>query len=219
MKRIIALALAFAMFVGIIPSMSVDAAAKKKETVTKAKVEKVTCTASGKVNISFKQKVTYTDELSVTIEDTESKKYDCKVSKKNNALLVVSVKGLVKGHKYIITIKGVVAKGGKEAVTIKKEFFAKGMKTGCKISKITKSGKNFIVLKLKGSAYYKDATVVVKDSEGKEIPAKIIKKAKGTIKVKAEGLKKGKKYIVTVTGVKLKKEKNYSSITKTFIAK
>jgi len=218
MKRIIAFALALVMLVGVIPVMSVDAASKKAP-VAKVKVEKVTCTASGKINISFKQKVTYTDAFSVALSDAAGKEFECKVSKKNNALLVVTTKGLVKGHKYTLYINGVMAKGAKEAVSIKKEFVAKGMKTECKISKIEMSGKKFIILKLKGSAYYKDATVCVKDVDGKEIPAKIVKKARGNIKVKAEGLKKGAKYTVTVTGVKLKKEMNYSSITKTFIAK
>ena len=235
MKKTIAIALMLTMLAGAAPvaSMGVYAAeqapavtqevttAKTTKTVkpVRAKVEKVTCTASGKVNISFKGGVTYTEGLSVAIKDADGKTYDCKISKKNKALLVVSTKGLVKGEKYTLHVEGVKAKGAQEAAAFAKTFVAKGMKTECKVAKAEKSGKNYIILKLKGSAYYKDASVVVKDADGKELSAKIVKKAKGNIKVKAEGMKKGKAYTVTVTGVKMKKEANYASITKTFKAK
>lgn len=200
--------------------------AKQKDKTNQApkkavcqKVAKVTCTASGKVNISFKNKVAYTDSVSATITDVDGKEIACKISKKNKAMMAVSVKGLVKGQKYTLTIKGVKAKGSNEAADIVKTFTAKGMKTACAPSKVSVAKKKFVTIKFKSSAYYKDAVVTVKDSEGNLYEAKIIKKAKGNIKIQVKGLKKGQKYTVTVTGIKTKKEKNYSSITKTFTAK
>ena len=68
---------------------------------------------------------------------------------------------------------------------------------------------------MNGAVQYTDATVTVKDSAGKECAAKIVKKAKGNIKVQITGLEKGKTYTITINGVKAKKEKNYGSITKT----
>lgn len=191
----------------------------KKVKPVAQKVAKVTCTASGKVNISFKGKVKYTDGLKAVIKDADGKEIACKITKKNKALLTVSATGLVKGQKYTIIIEGVQAKNAEVAATIEKTFTAKGMKTACKAAKATVSHKKFVILKTNGAAYYKDATVIVKDANGKELPAKIVKKAKGNIKVQITGLKKGQTYTVTVNGVKTKKEKNYSSISKTFKVK
>lgn len=182
-------------------------------------VSKVTCTASGKLNVSFKGKVTYTDALKAVITDEEGTEIKCNISKKNASLMTVSVAGLVKGQKYTLTIEGILGKNASEPATIVKTFTAKGMKTACKVSKVSVAKKKFVTIKMKSSAYYKDAAVVVNDANGNVYDAKIIKKAKGNIKVQISGLKKGEKYTITISGVKTKKEKNFSSITKTFVAK
>lgn len=183
------------------------------------KIAKVICTASGKLNVSFKGKVKYSDTVKVTITDAEGKEVDCQIKKKNKTSMQISVQGLVKGQKYTLTIEGVIAKNTSEPVTITKTFTAKGMKTACKASKVTVAKKKFITIKVKGNVCYKDATVTVVDEDGNSLEAEIVKKTKGNIKVWVDGLVKGKKYTVTITGVKVKKEKNYSSITKTFVVK
>lgn len=209
-----------------ITAYTVAKAAKKQkpEDANKVKpkaqeVGKVTCTSAGKVNISFKQKVTYTDDLKAVIKDEDGKEISCKISKKNKSLLTVSVSGLVKGQKYTLEIEGILGKDSTQAVEVKKVFTAKGMKTRNKVGKTTVEKKKFVVLKMKSAAYYKDATVSVKDAEGKACDAKIVKKAKGNVKVQIAGMKKGGKYTITINGIKTKKEKNYSSITKTITVK
>lgn len=201
--------------------------AKKQETPKKQdkvkpkaqEVGKVTCTSAGKVNISFKQKVTYTDGLKAVIKDEDGKEIACKISKKNKSLLTVSVSGLVKGQKYTLEIEGILGKDSTEAVVVNKVFTAKGMKTQSKVGKTTVEKKKFVVLKMKSSAYYKDATVSVKDADGNVCDAKIVKKAKGNVKVQIAGMKKGNRYTITINGIKTKKEKNYGSITKTVTVK
>lgn len=223
MKRLVAFLLVMTMLIGVetiaFAAKPTDSGKNKEEKPVAQKVSKVTCTASGKVNVSFRGKVTYSDTLSVVIADESGKEMECKILKKNKGLMSVSAKGLVKGQKYTITIEGVMAKNAAEPATITKTFVAKGMKTANKVSKATVKYNKFVILKLKTSASYKDATVTVKDADGKEYAAKIVKKAKGNIKIQVEGLEKGKKYTVTVTGIKTKKEKNYSSVTKTFTVK
>lgn len=190
----------------------------KKTNKVKAeaqKVSKVTCTAAGKVNVSFRGKVTYTDSLKVTIVDEEGKVIECKIAKKNKALMSVKATGLVKGQKYTITIEGVLAKNVEEPATITKTFVAKGMKTTCKVKTAKVIGKKFVNIKTSAPAYYKDAVVTVKDSDGNVCEAKIIKKSRSSIKVQINGMKKGNSYTVTITGIKTKKEQNFSSITKT----
>ena len=235
-KKMVVGALALTMLLGMgIVSLAKQKDAATTEATTEAAVEnteeskkvkpisqkvvKVTCTASGKLNVSFKGKVKYSDTVKATITDAEGKEVDCQIKKKNKASMQISVKGLVKDQKYTLTIEGVIAKNTSEPATITKTFTAKGMKTACKASKVTVAKKKFITIKVKGNVYYKDATVTVVDEDGNNLEAKIVKKAKGNIKVQVKGLEKGKKYTVTITGVKAKKEKNYSSITKTFVVK
>lgn len=194
-------------------------AAKKQEDAKAQEVGKITCTSAGKLNVSFKQKVTYTDALTAAITDESGKELACRISKKNNNLLTISVSGLVKGQKYTLTVEGILGKESAEAVTIKKVFTAKGMKTRSKVGKATVEGKKFVVLKMKAAAYYKDATVTVKDASGQDCDAKIVKKAKGNVKVQIAGMKKGEKYTITINGIKTKQEKNYGSITRSITVK
>ncbi len=202
-----------------------DAGKQDKTDTTKPnkaqsqKAGKVTCTAAGKVNVSFKNKVVYTDNVRAVITDAQGNEIACKISKKNKNLLTVSVSGLVAGQTYTITIDGIVGKDTAEAVTITQSFVAKGMKTSCKTSKPVVSNNKFVTIKMNGSAYYKDAAVVVTDSDGNTCDAKIVKKAKGNIKIQITGMQKGKTYTITINGVKTKKEKNFGSITKTVTVK
>lgn len=182
-------------------------------------VGKVTCTSAGKVNISFKAKVTYTDALKAVIKDEQGKEIPCNISKKNKSLLTVSVSGLVKGQKYTLVIEGILGKDSAEAVVVNKVFTAKGMKTQSKVGKASVEKNKFVVLKMKAATEYKDATVTVKDAEGNICEAKIVKKAKGNVKVQIAGMKKGQKYTITINGIKTKKEKNFGSITKTVTVK
>lgn len=206
------------------PKKDANKPGNQKPGTTKPKVEsqkvgKVTCTSAGKVNISFKGKVTYTNELKAVIKDAEGREIPCKISKKNKSLLTVTVAGLVKDQTYAITIEGILGKDSTEAATITKNFVAKGMKTQTKVGKATVENKKFVVLKMQAATYYKDATVVVKDADGNTCDAKIVKKAKGNIKIQIAGMKKGKSYTVTVNGVRTQKEKNYGSITRTVTVK
>lgn len=204
-------------------AIAVETRAKKEEGTKKPakaqEVGKVTCTSAGKVNISFKQKVTYTDGLRAVIADESGREIACRISKKNKNLLTVSVSGLVKGQKYTLQIDGILGKESTEAVVIQKVFTAKGMKTQSKVSKASIEGKKFVVLKMKSAAYYKDAAVTVKDSKGNDCTAKIVKKAKGNVKVQITRMKKGETYAITINGIKTKKEKNYGSITRAITIK
>lgn len=203
------------------PKAENKAHTKSTETTTSTEVNiaKITCTASGKLNVSFGQNVTYTETLNAIITDNSGKKIECSISAKSRRKLTVSVKGLIKGQNYNLTIEGIANYNSNKFAAVSKTFTAKGMKTACSAEKVSMAKKNVIILHTKSAAYYKDAAVEVKDADGNILSATIIKKAKGNIKIKVDGLEKGKKYTVTVNGVKTKKENNFSSITKTFTAK
>ena len=104
------------------------------------------------------------------------------------------------------------AKGTAKAGTEKK---SKKIKTKVKTAKITVN-KNKVIVVFKGKVQYKDPVVTVKDADGNELEAKIIKKTKSQMKLKVAGMEKGKEYTLTVSGIKKKKEKDFGTITKTF---
>ena len=179
-KKFLAGALAVSMMAGTpmmvsadqLPVVSMEVREKKpnggqtseKTQVRAQELGKITCTSAGKLNISFKQKVTYTNAVKAVITDAEGKEILCKITKKKNKLMTVTVSGLVKGQSYTLTIDGILGKDSDEAVIITKTFTAKGMKTKSKIGSACVVGRNFVVLKMNGAAYYKDAAVTVKDS-------------------------------------------------------
>lgn len=196
-----------------------DKPAEGQKTQKGKEIGKVTCTSSGKVNISFKGEVTYTDALRAVIKDAAGQEISCTVVKKNKGMMSVMAAGLVKDLVYTITIDGILGEDSKEPVTIEKAFTAKGMKTKCKVGSASVQGKKFVILKMKSAASYKDAAVSVKDFDGNECEAKIVKKAKGNIKIQISGMKKGSTYTIIVNGVKTKKEKSYGSVTKTITIK
>lgn len=196
-----------------------DKATHAKTKAAAQKAGKVTCTSSGRINISFKSKVTYTNAVSAAVRDADGNQTECKIVKKNKKLMTVSAAGLVQGQTYTVTIEGILGKDSSEAVTVEKTFIAKGIKTKCKTGKASVQGGKFVIIKMNSAAEYKDAAVAVTDSKGKACDAKIVKKAKGNIKVQISGMNKGETYKITVSGVKTKKEKSYGSVTKTVTVK
>ena len=63
---------------------------------------------------------------------------------------------------------------------------------------------------------YKNARVVVKDSAGKRLTAKIIEKDTDEISFKVTGVKAGKKYTFTIPGVRAGKSGSYGTVKGSF---
>ena len=147
------------------PKAENKAHTKSTETTatTEVNIAKITCTASGKLNISFGQNVAYTETLNAVITDNSGKEIECGISAKSRRKLTVSVKGLIKGQNYNLTIEGIANYNSDKAATVSKTFTAKGMKTASSVEKVSMTKKNVIILHTKSAAYYKDATVEVKE--------------------------------------------------------
>lgn len=218
------------MMVGVVAAPKEDKVKVPEETTTvtatvteKVKVSKAACTASGKINVTFKGTVEYAPEVTAEIKAMDGNELKAVISKKTKSMVVVRGEGLVKGEKYTVTVKGVKLKGAEAFDEVSRTFTAKRLKTAIKTKKMTKKvsvkAKNTIIVKLKGKASYNNPEVRVVDEQNKEYEAKIVKKTKGNVKVAIKDLKKATKYTVTITGVKTKKEKNYAAITTTFTTK
>ena len=63
---------------------------------------------------------------------------------------------------------------------------------------------------------YKNAKVVVKDSAGKRLTAKIIEKDTDEVSFKVTGVKAGKKYTFTISGVRAGKSGSYGTVKGSF---
>ena len=63
---------------------------------------------------------------------------------------------------------------------------------------------------------YKSAKVVVKDSAGKKLTARIIEKDSEDISFKVTGLKAGRKYTFTISGVRVGKSGSYGKVKGSF---
>lgn len=231
MKTILALGMALTMAVcgsaGVAEAKkpTTDAQTKnqtKTEKVQELKV-KVTCTAAGKVNIHFSQTVEWGPEAAATLTDSENKTIDVKILKKGPRMAAIQGEGMTQGQRYTAAISGIRVGGAAEYTSVSGVFTAKKLKGKCKATKIKKEvavkAKNTIIVKCKGKVQLKDAVVTVKDSNNKEYEGKVVGNSKGNIKVSINGLKKGMKYTVTITGVKTQKELNYASVSTTFVAK
>ena len=232
-KTLLALGMAFSLavsgFAGVAEAKkpAADATTETKTDTKTGKVQqlkaKVTCTAAGKVNLSFSQTIEWSPEAAATLTDADNKTFDVKISKKGTRTAVIRGEGMVKGQRYTATINGIRIKGTEEYTSASGVFTAKNLKGKLKAKKITKKvavkAKSTIIVKCKGTVQLKDAVVTVKDGNNKEYTAKVVGKSKGNIKVRINGLKKGMKYTVTITGVKTKKELYYASVSTTFVAK
>ena len=181
-------------------------------------IKKVKCTTSGKITLTFANKVKYTEGLCVFVTNENGTEIECTIVKKNKKSIDIVTKGLVNGQNYTITVDGLLVEDSTNVTSVSKTFCVKGIKTSCKIKKVNVS-KKYVTLSLKCSAYYKNASVEVTDSEGNVMKSAIVKKTKGKIKIKVKGMVSNKTYTVKINGVKTKKEKNYSSIQKTFAVK
>ena len=63
---------------------------------------------------------------------------------------------------------------------------------------------------------YKNAKVVVKDSAGKKLTAKIIEKDNDEVSFKVTGVKAGKKYTFTISGIRAGKTGSYGTVKGSF---
>ena len=65
---------------------------------------------------------------------------------------------------------------------------------------------------------YRNAKVTVKDAAGKKLTIRKIEKDTDGLDIDIHGMVKGKKYTVTVSGVRVKGVGSYTKVTKTFTA-
>ena len=201
-KRLISLVLAAVMMVAVaVPALA------KAPTVKKVEYE-----GGKKVEVSFRGRVSYKDPT-ITVKDSDGKKLSARITDRDKDDLDFSVTGLEAGGKYTFTLTGVRAGSSGSYGKVTGTFV---VLSEVAIQKVKYDAKDHeLEIDFNGKVKYKNVKVVVKDSSGKKYSARITEKGSDDLEVKVTGLKKGKTYKVTVSGVALKGG-SYAKVSRSF---
>ena len=205
-KRLIAMLLAAVLLmVCAVPAM---AAAPK--------VKKIEFEGNGVVEVEFTSKNVKYKNPKIAVTDAEANFLSAKIVKKDGDDLTFKVSGLKSGTKYGFAISGLRAgKSGKFDI-VNGSFKPP---SGPAIKKVTydKADKE-LDIEFATKVQFKGLNVVVKDTDGKALTVKKIKKGDDDLELKVSGVKKGQKYVVIVNGVRVGGLGDYVSASKTFKA-
>ena len=205
-KRFVAVILALVTIL----SLSVPAMAAAPETL-KAEYE-----GRGYVEVDFKTKVQYKN-ASVTVKDPAGKKLAAKITEKDDDGITFYVKSLKPDTTYSFTISGIRKGQSGSYGTIKGSF--KTPKSALSVRKAEYDRKDGeLELEFYGLVQYNKPKVSIKDADGKTYTCRISELSRDELEIVVKGLKCGK-YTVKVSGIRLKGDKTYTTITASFWVK
>lgn len=185
-------------------------------TTASLKVKKVSYDSADKeLEFDFSTKVQYKN-LKVTVTDSAKKSYKTTIVEKDNDELDVRVSGLSEGKSYTYKITGIRKSGTSAYVTLSGTFKTPQKKLAIKKAEYDREDKE-LEIDFSTKVQYKNLKVTVKDSAGKACKVTVAEKDNDSIELRAT-LKKGAKYTVTVSGVRISGSGNYVSLSKTFAA-
>ncbi len=193
-----------------IMSMAVPAMAAAPEPL------KVEYEGRGYVEVEFKSKVQYKN-ASVTVKDPTGKKLTAKITEKDDDDITFYVKSLKPGTTYSFTISGIRKGQSGSFGTIKGSF--KTPKSELSVRKAEYDRKDGeLELEFYGLVQYNKPKVIIKDALGKTYTCRISELRRDELEIVVKGLKCGK-YTVKVSGIRLKGDKTYTTITASFRVK
>ncbi len=178
-------------------------------------VKKVEYEGGKKVEVEFKGRVSYKNP-DIIVKDSKGSELSARILKKDNDDISFSVSGLKAGEKYTFTLTGVRAGSSGSFGSVKGSFTIPAKVAIRKV--IYDSRDHELDIDFNGKVKYKNVRVSVKDASGKAYTAKITEKGDDDLEVRVTGLKKGKTYKVTVSGVALKGG-SFITVSKSFTVK
>ena len=219
-RRIITLAVT--ILTALSALTTVDAASKIKD---------VDYDGKGVVEVEFYDKVSYNNPK-VTVKDASGKIYSAKIIEKDNDDLDFKVANLASGKNYTFTISGVKFTKNGKYTTVSGTFKTPASKAKVKkVQPATPKVNKRTTLAIKKVEYdfkdkeleisfnnkvnYKNLKVTVQDNSGKKYKVRINEKDDDDLEVIVFGLKKGKTYKVTVSGVAKRGTTGYITVTTT----
>ncbi len=204
-KRLISLVIAMILLVTMtVPALAVA------PTIRKVEYE-----GGRKVEVDFIGRVSYRNPA-IIVKDSNGSKLSAWIVEKDSDDIDFKVAGLKAGGKYTFTLTGVRAGSSGRFGSVKGRFTVPAKVA---IRKATYDLRDReLDIDFNGKVQYKNARVSVKDSSGKSYTARITEKGDDDLEVKVTGLKKGKTYKVTVSGVALKGG-SFTTVSKSFTVK
>lgn len=205
--KLIALIMAAILALSAIPAFAATPTIKKTEYE-----------GNGVVEIDFKKSVQYKN-AKVLVKDSSGKFYTAKITDKDSDDITFKVSSIAAGKTYAYQISGVRSGKSGSYVKITGKFTVPAAKKLTIQELECDVGDRELELEFSGRVQYKSAKVTVKDSAGKKYTARIEEKDSDSMEIYVKGLKKGKKYTVQISGVRLRNTGSYGKVSKTFTAR
>ncbi len=205
-KRWISVVLALAMLAALaIPAVAAGSIVRKTEYQGR-----------GYVEVDFSERVSYRYPK-VTVTDAAGNTCTARITDRDSDDLTFRVTGIRANTRYTYKITGVRSKATGASVSITDSF--KTPASELAIREVDYSARDReLEIEFYGLVQYKNPRVTVKDAAGKTYPAVIIEKESRELEVRVSGLVRGRKYTVTVSGLRLRGDVRYTSVSKKFTA-
>ena len=181
------------------------------------KVKKIEYEGNGVVEVDFTTKNVRYKSARVVVKDSAGKKLTARILEKDNDDISFKVTGLKAGRKYRFTISGVRAGRSGSYGTVKGSFKTPSNKPTIKEVEFDARHDN-LEIDFATAVQYRNLKVTVKDAAGKKLSVWNIEKDPDELDMDIDGMISGKKYTVTVSGVRVKGVGSYTSVSKTFVA-
>jgi len=181
------------------------------------KVKKVEYEGNGVVDVDFTTKNVRYRNAKLTVKDAAGKKLTAKILEKDKDDISFKVTGVKAGKKYTFTITGVRAGLTGAYGTVKGAFKTPSNKPTIKKVKFDATDDE-LEIDFATLVQYKNLKVTVTNALGKKLTIRKIEKDTDGLDIDIHGMVKGKKYTVTVSGVRVKGVGSYTKVTKTFTA-
>ncbi len=182
------------------------------------KIKEAEYEGNGRVEVDFRTKVKYKN-VKVVVTDTKGNKYTTKINRKDNDDLTFTIKKFKKGLTYKYTIKGVKKRNEKKYGQVTGKITIPGNNAAPVVKKFDYDREdNELEIDFKTKVQWKNAKVTITDGK-KNYVVKIKEKDNDGLELKVKKMKYGKRYTYKISGVRVKGNTTYKTITGTFIAK
>lgn len=182
------------------------------------KIREAEYEGSGRVDVEFKTDVKYKN-VKVKVTDTKGKAYSTVIRSKDEDDLTFEIKSYKKGVTYKYTITGVKQKNEKNYGQVSGKVTIPATTSAPKAKKVEYDRHdNEVDFDFTTAVQWKAPKVTISDGK-KNYVVKILEKDNDGIEVRVKTLKKGARYTYKITGVRVKGNQTYKTVTGTFIAK
>ena len=181
------------------------------------KIDEAEYEGKGKVEVSFTSKVTY-DNLKVTVKDANGKKMKVRIIDRDDDDIEFKILKYKKGETYQYKITGIKEKGTAKSTKLSGKIMLPTSNGNVPVKEIEYDKKDKEVeFSFEKKVKWKSPKVSITDGS-KEYVRSIKDRDNDEIEVSVKKLKKGKVYQYTISGIKKKGDKKYTTISGTFRA-